>query len=420
MKISNIIQLSINGKRSIMIIELRGSNSKKYKDYKSVFNFIRSYKSVSKSRLEEMTGLKLTTLNRAVNWLLQREIICADESGESSGGRKPLLFSINPKAGYMIGIDISRLYTRIALLDMNCNVIRSNVFGMSEKSTPDVILQKIYDAVLNFCADIQKDKVLGIGIGVVGPIEREKGIIRNPENFPAKGWKDIPLKELLESKTGFKVIVESGANAAVFGEFCNGYGKEFNSMAYIISGVGLRLGIIANGKLVNNISGNEGELGHITVDIDGVPCSCGNRGCLEMYTSTNTILECFIDELKKGKTSLVAEKLEYNISTINLDNFCEAVRENDETAVAIVKNAAHYFSAGIANIINIAKPELVILGGAFIIKCDLFYHLSTEMALQKLQRYSSIRVKFSKGELEENAVLVGAANLMLDYFLGKS
>jgi predicted NBD/HSP70 family sugar kinase len=396
-----------------MFKETKSMNQKKNFDYKYVFNQIRNHKSVSKSELEQLTGLKLTTLNRTVNGLLKDGMIRAAESGESSGGRRPLLYSVNPEAGYIVGVDISRTYTRIALTDLNCTVVKSASFGIFKESTPDNVFQKISDVISDFSKDISKEMILGIGVGVVGPLDREKGILLNPENFPAEGWENLYLKEILEEKTGLKVVVESGVNAAVAGEYHSGYGKGFGSMAYIIAGVGLRLGMLANGKTCDIDSE---EFGHIVVDIDGTSCTCGSKGCLEAYVSIPAILKRFVEGLKKGISSSMAARLEYDTAEINFDSFCKAVEENDELAVEIVRDAARYFAAGITNVVKIASPQLIILGGPLIRKCDLFYRLSTENVLQDRCKNASTKIKFSKGVLEENAIVTGAANLVLDYF----
>ena len=396
-----------------MFKEIKSMNQKKYSDYKCVFNHIRNHKSISKSELEQLTGLKLTTLNRTVVSLLKEGMICVVESGESSGGRRPLLYSVNPEAGYIVGVDISRTYTRAVLTDLNCQVVKSVSFGIFMDSTPENVLQKISDIVSDFSRDIAKEKILGIGVGIVGPLDRKKGVLLNPENFPAEGWENLSLKEMLEEKTNLKVVVESGVNAAVAGEYRNGYGKGFDSMAYIIAGIGLRLGMLVSGKTCDIDS--EG-FGHIAVDIGGASCSCGSKGCLEAYVSIPAILKRFVEGIKMGRSSTVAARLEYDTAEINFDSFCKAVEENDELAVEIVRDAAHYFAAGITNVVKIANPQLIILGGPLIRKCDLFYRLSTEIALQDRCKYSSKKTKFSKGMLEENAIATGAVNLVLDYY----
>lgn len=400
-----------------MFNTLKNSTGRKYKDFKNVFKLICSYGPLSKAQLIEISGMKLTTLNRAMSWLLESGMVIAMDIGESNGGRKPVLYGANPKAGYIVGIDISRTNTRIALMDVQHNILQTTVFAMFEDSGPDATFQKICDTLDDFYTTIEKEKVLGIGIGVIGPIDKEKGIIINPSNFSAAGWENVSITKRLESATGLKIIIEKSECAAVLGEYHAGFGRRYQSLAYIIAGVGVRLGRMMNGAIVNAPKNSEGEFGHTVVEQGGALCSCGNTGCLEAYASTHKLLEKFIGEMKKGRASKALTMVDYDLSAINLDIFYRAVGSEDELAVEIIRTAADYFSLAILNIINVIEPEVLILGGPLIKNCDLFYRLSTQGAREKLEKYATRHAIFSKGELQENAAVIGAGNLVLEYYL---
>lgn len=392
---------------------IKNFQDKRNREHIIVYKTIREKQPVSKKQLKVLTGLKLTSLANIVSRLLETGLICAKETGESSGGRKPLLYSPNPQAGYIIGIDIARMYTKVALLDMDCHVIESNTFHMSEETTWENTRDKICSLIDSMCSGIGKENILGIGVGAVGPIDRKNGIILNPANFPAKGWENVRIKEELESRTGFLTILDNGVNTSALAEYRSSWFKDYGSMVYIIAGVGLRLGIIANSQLINNFYSKQGSFGHTIIRPDGKLCYCGTAGCLEAYVSIPAIVGEFAERMKAGRTSSIEE----NVSSISFDTFCGAVNNHDALAMEIAENAADNFAIGLANLINTVSPELVILGGPLIKKCSRFYKRSIESVKAKLNNSYAYETSIRLGYLGDNATVIGGGYLVLDYYL---
>lgn len=397
-----------------MFKDLKDPKNKTIENSKKLYNYIYNSYPISKSKLKDISGFTLTTLNRAMDLLLNENLIYVSNIGASKGGRKPSLYSINPSAAYIIGIDISRTYTKVALMNLELNILKSATFGMFSQNTPEYTLNKILDIINTFYKDFNKEKILGIGVGTVGPIDVKNGIILNPSNFPALGWQNISISNYLQEKTGLIVILENGANAAVLGEHIKGAGKNTANVAYINLGVGIRLGIIHNNKVFNNANTNEGAFGHMTIDIDGKKCSCGKSGCLEAYVSIKSILDSFKEAIAKGEHSNLIEEVQYDLSQINIDNFLNAVKNNDILAVKTIDTASEYLSAAIINLINILNSELIILGGPLINKCDALYN-STVMKTSK--NLIKKKVNFSKGILNDDAIVIGAGSKIIDYYI---
>lgn len=395
-----------------MFKDFKEPKNKTIENSKKLYNCIYNNYPISKSKLKDISGFTLTTLNRAMDLLLNENLIYVSNIGDSNGGRKPSLYSINPASSYVIGIDISRTYTKVTLMDLELNILKSNTFGMFSQNTPEYTLNKIHDIINNFCKDFDKEKILGIGVGTVGPIDAKNGIILNPSNFPALGWQNVSITNYLKEKTGLITILESGANAAVLGEHIKGAGKNTANTAYINLGVGIRLGIIHDNKIFN--SANEGAFGHMIIAVDGKKCSCGKNGCLEAYVSIKSILHNFKEAAANGTPSKLVEEIQYDLSQINIDNFSNAVKNNDSLAVKTIDNAAKYLSTAIINLINILNSELIILGGPLINKCDALY---TRTVAETCKNLASEKVSFSKGTLNSNAIVIGAASEILDYYL---
>ena len=178
--------------------------SQKNKSLKNVYNHIYHLGPVTKRKLISISGLTQTTCTRLIDELLQNNLI--EESGYdvSSGGRKPVLYKINPNSHLVIGVDISRTYSKILLLNLNLDVLEEETLTLDSTTTPVIILNFLNDQIHKF---IQKhrlchDNILGIGIGSVGPLDREKGIILNPAYTPTEGWENISIKDILQEKSG--------------------------------------------------------------------------------------------------------------------------------------------------------------------------------------------------------------------------
>jgi len=132
---------------------------------------------------------------------------------------------------------------------------------------------------------IDRKKLIGIGIGTVGPLNRASGVMINPANFEAPGWSNVPFKAMLAEKTGLPVIIDNGANAAVLAETLFGAGKGLKDVVYLNCGIGIRTGVISSGTIVRTINDAEDAFGHMVIDVDGETCICGNSGCIETYSS---------------------------------------------------------------------------------------------------------------------------------------
>ncbi|VBB09830.1 Hypothetical protein LUCI_5128 [Lucifera butyrica] len=397
-----------------MFQELKRPVTTAVRNCRTLYAYIREHEPVSKAKLREITDFKLSTLTRAMDRLIAAELIYAADIGESSGGRKPLLFRINPAAGYIVGVDISRTYTRVALMDLKLTILKSGTFGMFTENTPEETLNKIGRMIDEFTIGIDRKRLLGVGVGAVGPVDRERGIILNPVNFPAAGWENVSIKKILEEKTGLVTLVENGANAAVLGEYRQGCGRGLDNMAYIIAGVGVRLGVIANNKLVN---ANEGSFGHTVIDREGRKCSCGGQGCVEAYISLKSVLTCFIDAIKQGRYSPLVERVDYDLTAITLDAVCTAAEEGDPLALEVLAEAAGHFAVAVANLANILNPRLIILGGLLVKKSRAFYETTVKLARERFCRINGIQLEFSRGTLGDDVIVTGAGSIVLDSYL---
>ncbi len=386
------------------------------KDSKKIFNIIQKKSPLTKGRISLMTKIPLTTLNRIIQPLEQYEIIVEANVGESTGGRKPVLFDVNPGKYYIIGIDISRTYTKIVITNLKMDIINKLYFLMDESCTPGKTVEKIsnYITGMTFKNNIGKESIINIGLGTVGPLDMKSGTMTWPRDFKAPGWTNVPIKKMLESKLKGQVIVENGANSAALAEYFYGLGKGFENIAYFNCGVGIRSGTIASGRLIRNINNAEDSFGHMVIDVDGELCGCGNYGCIECYSSINSIRDKFLSLLKKGRKSTILKPIE----EINYTDICTAAEEGDDLSKEVIMNSAVIFGTGLANYINLLNPNLIILSGPLIKNSKLFYDVCTNTASNKYYSREEGEVVFKRGGyFGDDAIAIGAAAMAMEHLI---
>ncbi|GAA0179566.1 ROK family transcriptional regulator [Clostridium sediminicola] len=383
---------------------------------KKLYSLIQKNGPFTKGEILDKTGLKLTTVNRAIKPLLDYNLIQEVGIAESSGGRKPLIFGINTKGNYVIGIDLSRTYIQVVITDFKMNVIGKRSKDMTEDFSPDMVINYIGKMLneLKSQYNIKCTEIIGAGVGTVGPLDKEKGIMINPKKFPSLGWEGLNIKELLQNELGLPVVVDNGANSAVFAEQYYGVGKGFNGIAYFNCGIGIRTGVVASNKIIRTHLNYEDTFAHMVVDMDGEKCSCGKYGCVEAYATIAAIFKKFIKEVKKGKKT----NINTEVDEITYKDICNAAENGDELSREILRDAATVFGIGLANYINILSPEIVILSGPLIQYSNYFYQICVENAESNYTLTQNNKILFSKqGKYKQDAISVGAAATMIEEIL---
>ncbi|MBK1811983.1 ROK family protein [Clostridium sp. YIM B02505] len=361
---------------------------------------------ITKSKLEDVTKLKKSTLNRELEFLCESMLITEILAEESTGGRKPSLFEVNDNRHYVIGVDISRTYIQIIVTNLKMVILEeATIFGdYSAEEQEKIVIENIKNLLSK--ANISVSNVIGIGMGVVVQIHEKEEANKNNE-----------LKKAIAEDLGLPVFIDNGANTALIGEYNFGVGKGKHSLLYIHCGVGVRSAVISNVNIVRTINNSEDAFGHMTVEIGGELCTCGNYGCVESYTSISRITEKFINEVKKGKMT----KLEKTIEEVDYIDICNLADIGDETAKNIIADAAIYFGTGLANFIKILAPQMIILSGPLVEHSKLFYESSKSVALKKCYSANSNSIEFCRGGFFENkSIAIGAAYLAFDETLKNS
>lgn len=251
---------------------------------------------------------------------------------------------------------------------------------------------------------------VGVGIGSPGPLDLEKGLLIRTPNL---GWTNYPIRDRISNLLGLPATLDNDANCATYGEWWIGAGRGTRSMAGVTLGTGIGGGLILDGKLLRGASGCAGELGHTTIDFTGRRCACGNYGCLEAYASGPNIAARAREGIEAGDHSILADLVDGDISRITAQTVYDALLQGDEHAQDVMLETAKILGAGIANVVNLFNPEVVVVVGGVTRAGDhLFTPLRTEVRRRAFDE-AVAACRIVPGELADAAGVIGAAGVFI-------
>lgn len=387
------------------------------RNQKKIYSLIRKQGVVSKVLLAEQCKMTASTLARALEELTIAGLIHEAGRGESRGGRKPILYSINPAYGYVFGLDISRSFSRLILCDISLNKLDSITWAMTREMTPEGLLDGVVIGINTLLKKhkISREQVIGIGVGAVGPLDRTTGIIVDPLYFPTAGWNNVPVIAYIQDRLALPVIMDNGANAAIWAEYWEDKPEHYEHLLYIRAGVGLRSAMMTNGQIVYGAVDMEGSVGQMIIQTDGVRHRHreDSYGCLESYVSTYAMEQQAISLLKQGRATVLREMVR-DLEAVEIQHLLQALERNDQLMVELFTQAATYFGIGLANLLNTLHPQKVILGGPLITGSDMFFRVSTQIALRNTYYSPVYHVEFKKEKLGEETIAIGAASMVIN------
>ncbi|UCE97164.1 MAG: ROK family protein [Dehalococcoidia bacterium] len=250
-------------------------------------------------------------------------------------------------------------------------------------------------------------RIEGICIASAGIIDMNEGIVTVSPNLP--GWYNVPLRYKIDHHFGIKTYLINDASAAVLGEYTFGAGKKYSNVIYVTVSTGIGGGIIIGGHLYLGSSGSAGEIGHMTVKTNGPLCYCRNRGCLETLASGTAIAKEAISSVKKGKVTSLVEMVGGQVDSITAKEVSIAAQNGDELARRIISKAATYLGIGMANVINILNPEIIIIGGSVSKIGDLLFKPVKQQVLKLAFKLPAQKVRIVTSGLGDDAGLIGGA-----------
>jgi len=330
----------------------------KESNLKTLFDLIYMQKEVSRSKLVELTELSPTTVSALVEELQQYSLVRTKGIGTSStSGRKPIMLEVNKDAFQIVTVAWSRFGFSYFLVDLLCNEVESIYVPLAEQKDLEKVLDSLISSQSKF---INRKKVLAICISIPAVIDSNNNIISTAIDI--KDNEDI-LERINRKFPDIPVMIgnESAFYAYAEREFSSF--KDVQNLIYININVGVGAGIIQSGVIYRGAHGMAGEIGHMSIDMNGSQCSCGNKGCLENLIKTPQIIDTLVESLKNGGKSIVEDLVGGDYSLIDIPVIARAFNDGDPLVNEIISEIVRMLSFGINNIISFYDPETVVIGG---------------------------------------------------------
>jgi glucokinase-like ROK family protein len=368
-----------------------------------VIDALRDRGTASRAEIARATGLSRSTVSSIVSDLIESGLL--SERGEATGvahgeagGRPPVLLSLNASAGLAVGVDFGHTHLRVAVSDLSHQVLAESWRELDVDHSAEEGLDaaaELVDKVLHE-AKVSRKGVLGVGMGLPGPINRSTGAVGSSSILP--GWVGVNAAAEMGRRLGLPVKVENDANLGALAEFVSGAGQGYSNVVYIKLSSGVGAGLLFAGRLHQGAGGTAGEIGHTPAHNGTAICRCGSRGCLETVASARAIAEQV--GVSRGEPVSTRKLLELTAS-------------GDPAATRLIGEAGREIGVALAGLCNLINPSCVIIGGDLSAAGELI----TEPVLESIRRYAiasaAEEVTVAPGVLGERAELLGALALVL-------
>lgn len=376
-----------------------------------VLNLIREKGPISRADLAKLTKLTPPTITNLTKELLLDEFIVEQSLGESTGGRKPTLLTLNSERHHLIGVDIGSYELKVILTNLKGEIQHSIVQTIPSPVTNDKLLALIIKGISTMKNAAPKpEKLMGIGVAMHGIVDVSKG-----ESIfaPNLNLHHIPIKDILEEEFGVMVIVENDARAIAHGYQWFIHEKSAQNLACINVGRGIGAGLIIDGELYLGHDFISGEIGHMMIDLQGPICSCGNKGCLQAFATGPAIEEKMRLKLRQGETSLLSSMLNGDTEeAITGELVFKAAKAGDLLAQQVLSETGEYLGIGLTNLIHIINPEKIVLSGGVIQASEFLLDSVRETIQKRALTEKAKRTEITVSSFGSYATVLGAVSLI--------
>ena len=368
-----------------------------------ILNKIRENAPISRAQIAKETKLTPPTVSSIVKELIEQDLVQESTLGESQGGRKPTLLLVNKNGYYVVGVDAGPTTVVCVLSNLAGEVCKRIVLPITPNQTNASFLSLIKEGITQVLQQASyREKVLGIGVAMHGVVDVTTG---TSVFAPVLQLKDIPLQEELENTFGLEVRMENDARAMALGEAWFGEYEPKTNMLTLNLGSGVGAGVLIEGKLYEGAFGLAGEVGHMTIALDGEQCECGNLGCLQAYASAPAITRRANEQMP-------------SMSITTSEEVYQLAEQNHERSIQLLEETGDKIGIGLANLVHVINPALIIIGGG-VAKAEKYIHAPMARALAErglTEAAKSTPITFS--EIGDDATILGAVALVLQEVFG--
>ncbi|SPE64383.1 N-acetylglucosamine repressor [Streptomyces netropsis] len=381
-----------------MGVETPGSQSSLHRaNLERVVRAVRMAGSLTQAEIARSTGLSAATVSNIVRELKDGGTV--DVTPTSSGGRRARSVSLSGDAGIVVGVDFGHTHLHVAIGNLAHRVLAEEAEPLDVDASAAQGLDRAEALVkrLIVTAGISPEKIVGVGLGVPGPIDVESGVLGSTAILP--GWAGTNPRDDLAARLGVPVYVDNDANLGALGELVWGSGRGAADLAYIKVASGVGAGLVINGQIYRGPGGTAGEIGHITLDESGPVCRCGNRGCLETFTAARYVLPLL--HSAHGTDLTVARMV-------------QLAQEGDPGCRRVIADVGRHIGSGVANLCNLLNPRRVVLGGDLAESGELILGPIRESVSRYAIPSAARQLEVVPGALGGRAEVLGAIALVLN------
>jgi glucokinase len=319
---------------------------------------------------------------------------------------------------YYVGIDIGATWIKIGLVAADGSLIAKEELATGTILSPAhfLVIARAASERLIEQSHLPHESLRAIGAGAPGWVNYSAGIVNELTNIP--GWHSVPLAKELARELQAPAFVDNDANVMAIGEMVHGAGKGFRNFVCLTLGTGVGGGIVINRDLYRGMSGLAGEIGHMTLDLNGRQCACGGRGCLERYVGNRFIIENAVARLRehsRGESSLILKLADNKLERITPQLLSAAAAQGDETALAVWRETGYYLGVALASLVNLLNPECFVIGGG-VANAGKFLFEPTKQTMEALaMNQVGKSTPLFQARMGEDAGIIGAATFAMQY-----
>jgi len=378
-----------------------------------VLNTLRLHAPISRAGVAKLTGLNRSTVTHIINALLEEGLVCESEVTSSPIGRPSISLTLRPEGGAIIGVETGVDFITVLLTDFVARPIWQTVLETRSSQTQNEILklaEETIDQALHYVSE-RNLKAIGIGLGLPGLVNVAEGELIYAPNL---GWQNAPIRSLWEQHFGIPVYIENEANLSALGEYYFGQANKVDNFVYLSSGIGLGGGVIMGGKLFRGGHGFAGEVGHMQRDPDGELCGCGRRGCWETQVGPRAVLRRIKRDFLAAPDLPRPKGVASDLSDLTFQKVVDAALQGDPLCLGAIEEVAVHLGAGIADLVNIFNPEMVVIGGALSLARQIILPVIEKTVLQQALTPSVNQTRITFSERGKDACVYGAVAVVLD------
>lgn len=377
---------------------------------------------ISRVMLAQKTNLSNSTISNLISELIHQEIVSEQDqseiepNGPNPVGRPRTSIHLIPNARFAIGVHIGIGVFRVAVVNLLGELIHSKIQQFAIETDASAVLDQMI-AAINGCIEasqVDRTKVLGIGVGASGLVDFPQGVNLLAPNL---NWHNVPIRQRLISALNFPVVVDNNVRSMAIGEKYFGSGREVDSLVFIYGRIGLGAGLIYKGEVFRGSTTGAGEIGHTVIQLEGgLPCRCGNTGCLETLVSEPAILREADLIMRQNPQGILAEISTLEPALTPLEKVFTAARSGDASVMHLLEERAHYLGVAVAGLVNLFNPQMILFGGIFAQGKDLLLDPIVQTVRQNAFGGLGNSVRMDATSFGWRAGVIGAASLALMCF----